>query len=195
MGALSSCPQGDASPCHPLLQNCTLRAWWEKLISRAAVTLQEFREGFFFQRGFLWAFFFLPALMLSFFPPSPALQKSENMKYWSYLQLFYSGAFDHSGSLFTVCSVSSNIQNYEKHIYLIRTNRGFFPKPSAAKLLTLSLLTVWSLAISSPTHTRNTTPTVFSKSCTAFLCAALAQSHFSLMFKPGMIDHTNHIVC
>lgn len=139
-------------------------------------------EKDFFPERFLVGFFFLPTLMLSFFPPSPALQKSENIKYWSYLQLFYSEAFDHTGSLFTVHSVSSNIQNYGKHLYLMRTSRGFFSKAFSSKV-TYSQSPDWSLAISSPTHTRNTTPTVFSKSSTAFLCDAFAQSHSSLMFK------------
>lgn len=134
-------------------------------------------------------FFFFPERFLVgfFFPSSPHIE-SRTTNVWKceilkLLTAFLYGAFEHSGSLFTVYSVSSSTQNYEKHIYLMRTKRWFFPKPSAAKLLTLNLLTVWSLAISSPTYTRNTIPTVFSKSSTTFLCDALAQSHFSLMFK------------
>lgn len=79
-----SCPQGDASPCHPLLQNCTPRAWWEKLISKPADILHDFREGlvfFFFPRDVSCGlFFFLPALMLSFFLPAPHYK---SLKIWN----------------------------------------------------------------------------------------------------------------
>lgn len=51
----------------------------------------------------------------------------------------------------------------EAHIFDERQQRGFFPKPSAAKLLILNLSTVGSPAISGPAPIRNKTPTELSE--------------------------------
>lgn len=182
MGALPSYLQSDVSLCHPLLQNCTPAPWepeWEKLISRVAVTLQEFREAFFF--------FFPREVYCGLSPPPPQpscwVLHYKSLKMWNTEDTYSFFITEHliTVALSLLCAPFPPTYKTVRSTYIWWEPTEVFSKAFSCKVA-LSLLTVWNLAISSTTHTRNNS-TVFSKSSTAFLCDALAESHFSLMFK------------
>lgn len=109
----------DVPTCHPLLQNCNQWSWMGKMDL----------QGCSHTAGVQRSFFFRDICCLCFFFSSPHLE-SCTTEDWTreiltLLALFYNGVFHHSGSFFTVCLISSKMQNYQKHTYLMRSNGVF----------------------------------------------------------------------
>lgn len=154
---------------------------WAKLISRAAVTLQDFREAFLREVCHLWFF--------SFPQSSSWVLHNKSLKMWNTEATSSLIIVEHliTAVLFTVCSVSSNIKNYqsEAHIFDERPQR-FFSKAFSSEVTysqSVDCLKSWNLKPC--THQKQNSHCVVLLRVMLWYTRGwtLAESNFRLMFK------------